>query len=319
MKLVVTDWDLGDPAPAMGILKPAGWDVQLADCRSTEEVIAAAAGADALMVRFAPVPREVLEACDSVRFVSRLGIGEWRVDLAAAGDLHVAVAHCPKYCTDEAVAHTMALVLALNRRLATAREAARAGQWATYGDGVRVLPTSSMTIGLIGLGRVGAGVAVAADALGMEVLGYDPKIPAAPENVELVDLPTLLADSDVVCLLCPATAETRHLINAETLAQMKPGAYLVNTARGALVDEAALLAALDAGHLAGAGLDVLAEEPPAPDHPLLTRPDVWVTPHVGHYSEESQHGLKVYAARNVVHYFTGERVAGLLTPDYRRV
>ncbi len=319
MKVVVADWDLGEREPLLGIFKPAGWTVKFADCESAADVAAACRGAEALVVRYAPVPREVFERAPALRIVSRMGIGEWQVDLAAAEEHHVAVAHCPKYCTDEAVAHTMALVLALNRRLATAREAARAGLWSTYGPGVEVLPTSSMTLGIIGLGRVGAGLAVAAEALGMEVLGCDPYLPAAPGSVEMVDLETLLRESDVVCLLCPATAETRRLMNAERLALMKPGAVLVNTARGALVDEAALIAALDEGRLAGAALDVLEAEPPPPDHPLLHRDDVWLTPHVGYYSEESTHELKIHAARNVVHYLTGERVSGLLTPDFRRI
>ncbi|NUQ00271.1 MAG: C-terminal binding protein [Armatimonadetes bacterium] len=319
MKVVITDWDLGDQEPVHGILKPAGLQVEFANCQTPEAVRAAARGADALMVRFAPVPREVIEALGELRIISRMGIGPWRVDLEAAEEQHVAVAHCPKYCTDEAVAHTMALVLALNRRLGTAQKAARAGVWTSYGDDQPMLALDQITLGLVGLGRVGSGVARAANALGMEVIGYDPKIMAPPEQVEMVDLQTVLAESDIVCLLCPATAETHHLINAETLALMKPSAYLVNTARGALIDEAALLAALEAGQLAGAGLDVLEDEPPAPDHPLLGRDDVLLTPHVGYYSEESQHELKVYAARNIVHYLTGERVAGLLTADFRRV
>ncbi|MBI2299971.1 MAG: C-terminal binding protein [Armatimonadetes bacterium] len=320
MKLVITDWeDLGTAEPARKILEPAGFEVAFGECRSVADVIAAADGADALMVRAAPMPRAVFEALDGLRFVSRMGIGPWDVDLAAAVEHRVAVAHCPKYCTDEAVAHTLALVLALNRRLDEAREAARAGLWRTYGDVGPVFALSDLNLGLVGLGRMGERVAVAADALGFAVLGYDPHVRHAPEVVEMVSFEAVLAESDILCLLCPATPETHHLINAAALEQMKATAYLVNTARGALVDEAALLEALDSGRLAGAALDVLEHEPPATDHPLLHHPQVWVTPHVGYHSETSQHELKVHAARNVVHCFTGERVAGLLTPDFRRV
>lgn len=319
MKVVVTDWDMGDAEPALGILGPAGFTVEFADCTTAAEVIRAGQEAAALMVRAAPVPHAAIEALPDLRFISRMGIGPWEVDLEAAMEHRVAVAHCPRYCTDEAVAHTMALILALNRRLVAATTAARRGLWRTYGDAGPVFPTSELTLGLIGLGRMGQGVAQAAMALGMEVIGYDPKIPAPPHGVEMVDLDTLLAESDVVCLLCPATPETYHMIDATALAVMKPTAYLVNTARGALVDEAALLAALEHGRLAGAALDVFEHEPLSPDHPLLHRDDVIVTPHVGYYSESSQHELKIHASRNVVHYFTGERVSGLLTPDYRRV
>lgn len=319
MKVVVTDWDLGETGPVAKILGPVGGVASFHECATAAEVSAVAGDADALMVRWTPIDGDVLDACPNVRIISRLGIGEWQVDLAAATERHVAVAHCPRYCTDEAVAHTMALMLALNRRLDTARAALREGLWHSYGEGVRVECISSLTLGLIGLGRVGSGVATAARALGMDVIATDPHVLSGPEGVELTDLETVLAEADIVCLQCPVTATTKGLINAATLARMKPGSWLVNTARGALVDEAALLAALDSGHLAGAALDVLADEPPAPDHPLLRHPAVLATPHVGFYSEEALHELKIYGTRNVVHYLTGERVSGLLTPDFRRV
>jgi D-3-phosphoglycerate dehydrogenase len=319
VKVVVTDWDLGSREPARRVLERAGLSVTFAHGTEVAEVIAAAQDAECLMVRHAPLPREVFAQLPALRFVSRLGIGAWLVDLAAAGEAKVAVAHCPEYCTDEAVAHTMALVLYLNRRLSAAQAAANSGRWASYGDGRPVFATTDLTLGLIGLGRMGQGLANAARALGIDVIGCDPFVLAAPEGVDLVDLPALLAESDIVCLACPMTEASEPLINAETLALMKPSAYLVNTARGGLVDEAALIVALDTGRLAGAALDVLVEEPPAPDHPLLNRPDVLVTPHVAYYSDQAQHELKVYAARNVVHYLTGEPVAGLLTPDFRRV
>lgn len=319
MKVVITDWELGSKAPARRLLERAGHEVVFSACTTAEEVLAAADGAEALVVRFAPVTREVFEQVPSLRFVSRLGIGAWGVDLEAASENHVAVAHCPEYCTDEAVAHTLALVLACNRRLPAAPAALVAGRWSTYGDGRPIAATSAMTIGLIGLGRLGQGLSQVCIALGMDVIGYDPYELGVPDGADAVDLETLLAESDIVCLACPETDETRGLINADTLALMKPTAYLVNTARGGLVDESALLAALDAGKLAGAALDVLVDEPPAPDNPLLGRDDVLVTPHVAYLSDQSQHELKVYAARNVVHYFTGEPVAGLLTPDFRRV
>ena len=319
MKCVITDWDLGDPEPATRILEGAGFTVEITACGDGEAVAAACVEADAIMCRYAPVPREVFEKCPNLRIVSRMGIGQWKVDLEAADDHKVAVAHCPKYCTDEAVAHTLALVLAMNRRLLEGQAGAREGCWSHYPKEGHVFPTSEMTLGLLGLGRLGAGVAHVANALGMEVIGYDPKLLAAPERVEMVALDTLFEDSDVLVLACPVNADTKFIVNAERLAQMKPTAYLVNTARGRLLDEAALVAALDAKQLAGAALDVLEQEPPDSAHPLLNRDDVIVTPHVGYYSEHSQYELKVYGARNITHYVIGERVSGLLTDDFRRV
>lgn len=319
VKVVVSDWDLGDRQPALGILEPAGLQVEFCACDTAEELAAAAAEADALINRFVPVTGAVFEKCEKLRIVSRMGIGEWKVDLTAAEDHHVAVAHCPKYCTDESIDHTIALMLAVVRRLDLARSGARQGTWNSYPNGLAIPPLSSMTLGIIGLGRVGSGVANVAKALGLEVIAHDPYVLGAPEDVELVDLATLFAESDIVCLLCPATEETHHVVDRDSLATMKDGSYLVNIARGQLVNEDALIEALDSGRLAGAALDVLEDEPPNSDHPLLNRADIWVTPHVGYYSEESQHELKIHAARNVVHYLTGERVSGLLTPDFRRV
>jgi D-3-phosphoglycerate dehydrogenase len=319
VKVLLTDWELGHEEPARRLLQRAGLSLDVATCASPEDIVAAAADAEALMIRHVPLPREALAELPQLRFVSRMGIGAWAVDVDAAVDCRVAVAHCPEYCTDEAVAHTVSLVLALNRRLGEARAAIAAGRWTTYGEDAPILPTSEVVLGLLGLGRMGQGMATVGRALGMDVIGYDPYVLATPEDVEQVDLATLLSDSDILCLLCPETFETKGLIDSAALAAMKPTACLVNTARGGLVDEAALLDALDRGELAGAALDVLAEEPPDLDHPLLSHPKVIVTPHVAYLSDQSQHELVVHSARNVVHYFTGEPVAGLLTPDFRRV
>ncbi len=319
MKVLVTDWDLGNEEPVRRILEPAGLAVEFAACRTGDEVAAAAQGAVALMVRNAPVDAAVMDGIDGLRLITRLGIGEWKVSLDAALERQIAVADCARFCIDECVAHTLALILALNRRLDAARRAAREGYWTTYGDGLPVIATSELTVGIVGLGRVGRRLAAALQAIGVEVVGCDPFVLNAPEAVELVSLATLLEESDVVVLACPVTSQTRNLIDATALQQMKPTAFVVNTARGALVDETALLAALDTGGIAGAALDVLADEPPGPDHPLLHHEAVIVTPHVSYYSEQAHHELKIYAAKSVVHYFTGERVASLLTPDFRRV
>ena len=319
MKVVATDWDLGTEGPARRVLERAGWELVTARCQTAEELVAAASDAQALLVRYASLPREVFGRLPELRFVSRLGIGPWEVDLTGAAEHQVAVADCPEYCTDESVSHTLALILALNRGLLDAPGAIASGTWGSYGTNQPLLSTADLVLGLVGLGRMGQGIAAVARALGMDVIGYDPFVLGVPEGVDQVDLATLLSDSDIVCLLCPATPGLEPLITAEALALMKPTAYLVNTARGSLVDEAALIEALDGGRLAGAALDVLAEEPPSPGNPLVGRSDVLITPHVAYLSDQSQHELKVYAARNVVHYFTGEPVGGLLTPDFRRV
>ena len=318
MKVVATDWDLGTEGPARRLLERLGWEFAAIDCSSPEELIAAGQGARALMVRHVTFPREVFEALPDLEFISRLGIGPWGVDITAALDHRVAVADCPGYCTDEAVAHTLALLLALNRGLLFAKPTIDAGQWGSYRGRPNLSAPSDLILGLIGLGNMGQGLAAVAHGLGMDIIGYDPYVLGVPAGVEQVELDLLLAESDIVCLLCPALPDGRPLIDAAALAKMKPTAYLVNTARGSLVDEAALIDALDHGRLAGAALDALAVEPPPADHPLLHRDDVLVTPHVGYLSVQSQHELKVHGARNVVQYFSGEPLRGLLTPDFRR-
>jgi D-3-phosphoglycerate dehydrogenase len=178
---------------------------------------------------------------------------------------------------------------------------------------------SGLRLGLVGLGRIGGRVAKIAQALGMIVQGYDPYV--SPERVAdlgiqiIPDLEALLRTSDVVSLHVPSTPETLHLLNAERLAMMKPGAYLVNTARGTLVDEAALLDALERGHLAGAGLDVLDPEPPDPANPLLYRDDVFCTPHVGGITVASKDALWREALRQVIQVLRGERPTSLVNPD----
>ena len=219
----------------------------------------------------------------------------------AAAQHGVWVTYVPDYSIDEVSAHAITLLLAQARGLARLLKATQAGTW--DGSGVHIRRLQGQVLGLIGGGRIGMATAAKGRGLGLEVLVYDPYLSAAAlagSGVRLVDLPTLLRESDYISLHAPLTRDNRHIIDAAALSQMKPTAYLINTARGPLIDEAALLAAVRAGTIAGAALDVLAVEPPAADNPLLHEERILVTPHIAWYSEEAKVDVRRRGAEEVV-------------------
>lgn len=260
------------------------------------EVIAAANGADVLMASTREsFSRDVLERLPTIKVLSRYGVGLDNVDLDAAADLDIVVTHYPAYCTAEVADHALSLILALNRRIAWLDRELKAGAWVRHGRATgeilhtRIEPLREQTLGIIGLGRIGKLVAGRARPFGLTILAHDPYLDsaAAPDYVTLVELNDLLARADIVTLHCPLTPETRGLINAERLSLMKPSAYLVNTARGPIIDLDALVATLQADGLAGAGLDVVDPEPLPEDSPLYAMDNVILTPHSAYYSERS--------------------------------
>lgn len=269
---------------------------------TAEEFAATAAGAAGILLGTgARCTAEVIARLERCRVIARYGIGVDNVDLAAAAGRGIAVTNVPDYCVDEVADHTLALILACTRRLLRGRDAARAGRWRLAE--VRPLAASrDLTVGLVGFGRIARAVARRARACGFGLLATDPVVPAETGRrlgATIVDLPALLAAADVVSLHLPLSEQTRHLIGAAEIAAMKPKAVLVNTARGGLIDEAALAAAVAEGRLAGAALDVLEREPPPPDHPLLGMDGILVTPHAAWYSERAERELRRRAAEEV--------------------
>lgn len=248
-----------------------------------------------------------------VRVISRLGIGYDNVDVAAASAAGVVVCNAPNAPTVSTAEHTLALLLAVTKQLPAEMTRARAGLPAS-GIG-RGLELDGAVLGLVGFGRIAVRVAVAARGLGMRVIAHDPFVAesAVPE-VELVELDAVFARGDVVSVHAPATDATRHLVGVARLAMMKPGGYLVNCARGSLVDQDALLAALERGHLAGAALDVTDPEPLPAGHPLLARDDVIVTPHVASSTIAGRRRLYEHAIDNALAVLAG-RPATVVTPD----
>ena len=314
--VVITDSNLDSDADE-DVLREAGITTLRLQARTDADVIAGLSqvDADALIVQWAPVPATVLDAAPSCRFISRLGIGYDMIDVAAATERGVAVANTPDYCVDEVVAHTLAMALWLLRGLGRFDATVRDGAWSAAEPYPNACRPSDTTIGVIGLGRIGSRVAEQAIALGFGVLACDPYA-AAPASVRLTGLNELLRGSDLVTLHAPLNDQTRHLIRADTIAAMRPGALLVNTCRGGLIDEAALVAALRAERLAGAALDVFETEPLPASSALRAQSNVLLTPHAAWYSSASLAELPVQAARQVIDFLAGRPVPSIINPEY---
>ena len=286
-----------------------------------EELLEIMGDYDALVVRSeTKVTAEVIAKGVQLKVIARAGIGVDNIDLEAATSAGIAVVNAPAGNTVAAAEHTLALMLALSRNIPDANQSVKGGQWrrsAFMGVEVR-----NKTLGIAGLGRVGTEVARRAQGFGMRLLGYDPFIPpdyAQRLGVEIMSLDEMLAQSDFITVHTPLTDSTYHLLGPRQFALVKPGARLINVARGELVDQDALLEALDNGRLAGAALDVFAEEPPG-DDPLLSHPKVVATPHLGASTEEAQREVALEAAEQVLAVLDGEPArntvnAPFLAPD----
>jgi D-3-phosphoglycerate dehydrogenase / 2-oxoglutarate reductase len=257
--------------------------------------------ADILISGDARIDESVADQLTNVRFLLRPYVGYDDIDVDALTRRGILFANVPDAFTEEVANHTLALILAGNRKLLQADAFVRRGDWSAFQHNrtasVPLRRASTLTLGLVGFGRIGRAVAERARAFGFRLLAADPYIPegeaeASRRGARLISLDELLAESDIVSLHVFLNAETRHLMDARRLAQMKPGAYLVNTARGPVVDEQALIGALQSGHLAGAALDVFETEPLAADSPLLRMQNVILSPHVGSYSVEADQALQ---------------------------
>jgi D-3-phosphoglycerate dehydrogenase len=306
--IAVTDSPFPTLDPALAALKRLDPDVRMSKSASADDILAVARDADAILVTYARLTGDLLRQLQRCKAIGRFGLGVDNIDLAAAKEKGIAVNYVPDYCIHEVSDHAMALLLALIRKIPLSNSVVQAGRW----EMPVVVPIRRITgtvLGLIGFGNIPRLVAPKAQAFGITVQAYDPF--AKPEvfraaNVASVDFDTLLGTSDYVSVHAPLMPETRGLLNAQAFAKMKQGAYLVNTARGPLIDEAALVAALDTGQVGGAALDVVATEPLPKDSPLLGRNNVIVTPHTAFYSVEALAELQSKCASDVARVLSGE-------------
>lgn len=271
-----------------------------------QATIQALKDADAVMVREFPLPAPVLRALPRCQVIVRYGVGVDNIDLGAARERGIYVANVPDYGMDEVAEHALALLLTVARRTKQRHGALLEGAWGV-GQREPVFRLAGSTLGIVGYGRIAQAFHRKAGGLGFaRVLIHDPARTAPVEGAELVPLPTLLREADAVSLHVPLLPTTYHLIGPEELSGMKPGAILVNTGRGGVVDETALYHALKDGQLLGAGLDVFEQEPVAPGHPLLSLPNVTATDHTAWYSEASVDELQHKAAAEVARVLGGD-------------
>lgn len=266
-----------------------------------EEVVAAAQGADAVFVYYARFQRDTIARLEGVRVLARCGTGYDNIDVAAAREHGIEVVYVPDYGIDDVADHALALMLACARRIAYADRRVRAGAWPGYGELGPMFRLRGRTLGLFGYGRIGRRLGEKGEALGMRVLAHDPYVAGAAATRE-----ELFETADVVSVHAPLTPETRHAVGAAELAAMKPGAILVNTARGAIVDTVALATALRDGPLGGAGIDVFEEAPLPADHPLRACENVVLTPHSAAYTEEALAEVRKRALADVLRILHGE-------------
>jgi D-3-phosphoglycerate dehydrogenase len=268
---------------------------------------------DAIMTNWAKVPESVIAASPKCRIVSRLGIGLDNIDVAYCTSRGIPVTNVPDYCVIEVAEHALALLLAMSRKVAFYHHATQTGTYKLQA-GPKLRRIEGQTLGIVGMGNIGRKLVEKASGLGMKVLATTRRPKDPPPGVKFTSLEELLAESDYISLHTPLTEETRHMLGAAQFARMKPSAYLINTARGGLIDHAALQTALDAGQLAGAALDVQDPEPPDLSQPPYNDPRVIVTPHAAFVSEESLANLRSRVARQVATFLTGGLPENVVNP-----
>lgn len=290
--------------------------LELHDRTAAGDVVARAKGAPHLLLNKTPMSAATFAALPGLRYIGVLATGYNVVDLAAARAAGVTVTNIPTYGTDSVAQHAAALMLEYARGLAVHAAAVRNGEWTRNADWCfarrPMFELTGRTLGLIGIGRIGMAFGRIAAAMGMRLVAHDPFWPDAKAlgslAIESLPLDEVFRQADVISLHCPLTADNHHLVNAQRLAQMRPQALIINTSRGPLIDNDALAAALHAGRIGGAALDVLDTEPPPASNPLLTAPNCTITPHIAWYATEARRRLMQIAADNLAAFQHGAPV-----------
>jgi len=318
-KVAATNAHLLPPTVEREILAGVGAELIPSRSLTEEEVIGAAQDADAILHAVSPLTRRVLGQLKKCLVISNYGIGVDTVDVQAATQEGILSANVPDFCFDEVSDTAMSLILTVTRKVALLSNSVKRGIW----DRSIAFPIHKFrgqTLGLLAFGNIPRTLVPKAKPFGFQIIAYDPHVSqqvADPYGVKMVDLPTLLQQSDVLSIHAPLTPETHHIIAEPELRQMKRSAYLINTGRGPVVDGKALYHALKEGWIAGAGLDVLEKEPPDPDDPLLALDNVVFTPHYASYTEEAYLELRTKAAQNVASVLRGEWPKYLVNPEVK--
>ncbi|ANU11022.1 hydroxyacid dehydrogenase [Planococcus antarcticus DSM 14505] len=306
-KVVVTDYEYSTFAPERVVFDKLGIELTFEQCNTEDDVIATCKDADALINQYAPITGKVIEQLDNCKVISRYGVGFNTIDVDAATAKGIIVANVTDYCLDEVSNHTMALLLSFARKVTLLNNSVKNGVW-DFKVAVPIYRLQGKTLGLIGFGNIPQTVAKKAKAFDLNVIAYDPFVApevAAARNVELVTLEKLCQHSDYLSIHVPLNEQTEGMISRKEFAMMKKEAFIINTARGPIIDERALISSLQAGEIAGAGLDVLETEPIVADNPLLAMDNVILNPHSAFYSVEAETELKRKTAENVADVLSG--------------
>lgn len=314
--VVITDCDHGSIEEEKNELKLINAKLSLLKAMTESELISQCGQAEGIINQYALLTRKVLENLPQCQVVARYGVGVDTIDLKAATDLGIIVANVPDYCIDEVADHALALLLTLARKTAFFDRRIKGGEW-DFRPGMPISGIRGKTLGLIGSGKIGLEVSRRISSFGVRVLAFDPYLKQAGLPFELTSLDDLLRESDFISIHCPLNEETRHLIGAAAFQKMAKQPIIINTSRGPIIDEQALIKALQAGQVSGAGLDVLEKEPPDPASPLLKMENVILTPHVGFYSVASISELKRRTAKNVADVLTGKWPASVVNKEVK--
>jgi len=316
-KVLVTDYEYETLEYEEKVLAEIGAELLKAQCKTEEDVIEAAQGVDGLLVQYAPIGRKVFEALSQLKVVARYGVGVDVVDLKAATEHGVCVVNVPDYCDDEVSDHAFALLMACARKITLLNNDVKNSNW-NFNISKPIYRFRGKKLGIVGFGKIPRKLAEKAKPFGFEIIVYDPFVDKGIEEeygVKLVDLDELMKESDYISVHVPLNKYTKHLIGARELGLMKESSFIINTARGAVIDEKALIEVLKNKKIAGAALDVTEQEPIANDSPLLNMNNVIITPHVGWYSEEALVELKTKAAQGVADVLIGKKPERLVNKE----
>lgn len=300
LKVALTDYNFPTLDIETEILGKENIELCPRNCRSEDELIEHIRLADGIIDQFFPITRRAIENLEKCRVIAVYGIGTNQIDMHAASEKGIMVVNVPDYCIDEVATHALALILNCARAVSDYGGLVKAGDWAYMR--LKLHRFSSSTVGIMGLGAIGKSVAKKLAGFDVKLLGYDPYVSAesmASLGIAKCSIEELFKESDFITLHMPLTDQTREMVSTGLIGLMKPTAYLINVSRGGLVDEKALLLALNESRIAGAALDVLGQEPPAQDHEIVNHPRAIVTPHIAWYSDESYKELREKVAQSV--------------------
>ncbi|MGY6212992.1 C-terminal binding protein [Cytobacillus firmus] len=310
-KVLLTDYEFENLKYEEDVFKESGLDIEFvkAQCKTEDEVAEQAKHADAILNQYAPISRRVIESLENAKVISRYGVGVNTIDLDAANEKGITVANVPDYGMEEVSNHALALLLSWARKVTLLNNEVKKGNW-DFKACVPIHRFNSQTVGVLGFGRIPRRFIEKVKPLGFKLAAYDPFVSAedmASAGVKKMELDEIIREADYLSVHVPLIKDTFHLLNADRFSQMKKNAVIINTARGPIIDEKALIEALENGIIAGAALDVAEEEPISIDSPLLHMDNVIITPHSAWYSEEAMVELRQKAAKNIVQVLKGEK------------